>query len=87
MLPKRHFDEIEKDAIDQINSSAQPVTKEAKLSKKVVEIRENAIERSTKSSPDDEDDDEYEYDYNYDDDTYKDDVVTATPKPISAIKC
>lgn len=65
------------------------MTKEEKSPKKVVEIRENAIERSTKAttSDDDDDDGDYnEYDYNYDDDNYKDDIVTATHKPVSSPK-
>lgn len=79
MLPKEHFDRIEKDAVDMIN------TKEEKSTKKVVEIKENAVDRTTKLSPDDEDDDEddYEYDYNYD---YKDDILNMTQKPTTTTK-
>lgn len=79
MLPKEHFDRIEKDAVDMVN------TKTEEINKRVVEISENTIGKTTKSSPDDEDDDEddYEYDYNYD---YKDDIVNITQKPTTTTK-
>lgn len=79
MLPKKHFDKIEKDAIDQINASAKPITKQENVApKKVVEIKENALDKNSKVS-DDDDDPEYDYNY-YDDDGENEDIVTVTPK-------
>lgn len=80
MLPKKHFDKIEKDAIDQISSSVKPITKEETSPKKVVEIKENALDKNSKVT-DENDDSEYDY-YSdeYDDDLDTDDIVTVTPK-------
>lgn len=88
MLPKKHFDKIEKDAIDQISSTAKPITKEdhAPPLKKVIEIEKNLIDKSTKMLPDD-DDAAYDYyaDDTYDDDTDNDeDIVTVTQKPTTS---
>lgn len=75
MLPQKHFDKIEKGAIDQINPSTKPAKVE-NPPKKVVEIKENALDKKVSA-----DDDEYEYDYNYDDDIdNNDDIVNVTPK-------
>lgn len=79
MLPKEHFDRIEKDAIDMINSNEQ------KSIKKIVEIKENVIDRTADASLDGDDEDDYEYDYNYDD--YKDDIVNSTQKSPLTMKC
>lgn len=80
MLPQKHFDKIEKGAIDQINPSAKPTIKNENTPKKVVEIKENALDKNTKAA----DDDDAEYDYYYDDDNDNDeDIVTVTPKTVS----
>lgn len=82
MLPKEHFDKIEKGAIDQISSTAKSITKEEPPSKKVVEIKENSLDKSAKV-PTDVDDSQYDY---YSDDMYDDDadneedIVTVKPK-------
>lgn len=86
MLPQKHFDKIEKDAVDMIGGH-EPA-KDEKIAKKVVEIKENAIEKNAKTvdedDSDDSDDDDY-YDYNYDDDSdnYNEDLVTLTPKTVT----
>lgn len=82
MLPNSHFEKIEKDAIDQINPS-KPITK------KVIEIKENALDKNAKAMADDEDDSEYDYynDNEYDDDIDNDDIVTVTPKIIANKMC
>lgn len=85
MLPKKHFDKIEKDAIDQINGSAKPNTKEENSPKKVVDIKENASYKNIKVS---DDDDDSEYDYYYDDDNDNDDdIVAVTPKIVTSTVC
>lgn len=87
MLPNSHFEKIEKGAIDQINPSAKPITKDANVApKKVVEIKENALDKNVKAS-DDDDDSEYDYYNEYDDDIDGDDtLVTVTPKIVAANK-
>lgn len=88
MLPDSHFEKIEKGAIDHINPSAKPITTkdENVASKKVVEIKENALDKNIKTVSDDEDP-EYDYyndnDNEYDDDIDNDDLVTVTPKIVT----
>lgn len=77
MLPQKHFDKIEKGAIDQINPSAKPITKDSP--KKVVEIKENSLDKNSKAA---DDEDDSEYDYYYDDDD-NEDIVTVTPKTLT----
>lgn len=85
MLPKKHFDKIEKEAIDMLKSSTDssdsthlPLLTEPAKTKKVVEINDNVIDNGNKSLKDD--------DYNYDDDYYDeadygDDIVNVTAGP------
>lgn len=91
MLPKKHFDRIEKEARDMMAKAAADAAaagnkNDASKSKKVVDTKENAIEKSAGASSDN---DEYEYDYYYDDnDNYTsdgDDIVTVTPKNLPTI--
>lgn len=82
MLPRKHFDKIEKGAIDHISpSSAKPITKDEHSPKKVVEIKENSLDKNTKAS--DDDDDEYDYYYDDDIDSTDDQIITVTPKTVS----
>lgn len=85
MLPNSHFEKIEKGAIDHINpSSAKPITKEENSPKKVVEIKEKALDKNTKAIDDDDDAYDYYNDNEYDDDDNEaDDIVTVTPKVVS----
>jgi len=78
MLPQSHFDRIEKAAAEQLNNPT------FEKSKKVVEIKENTIDKNIKSTTvaDEEYDGDYEYDYN-NDDTEDEDIVTITPKSVS----
>lgn len=80
MLPQKHFDKIEKGAIDHITPSAKPaLAKDEHAPKKMVEIKDNALDKNAK-----DDDDDSEYDYYYDDDIDNgDDIVTVTPKTVS----
>lgn len=84
MLPQKHFDALEKEAMDMLNSSTD--SSDTKV-KKVVDIKENAIDKTSKTlSDDDAYDDDYEY-TNDDGDSDTDEVISITPKPVSAIKC
>lgn len=88
MLPKRHFDLVEKEAQDIMRETDASHLAHADLSKtkKVTEIKDNTVEKSTKSSADEYED---EYDYNYDDDNDNndsDEVVSITPSPESTTK-
>lgn len=92
MLPKKHFDRIEKEALDMTKSTTDSIAvnkSDAFKSKKVIDIKENAIEKSAGATSDN---DEYEYDYNdyYDDnDNYTsdgDDIITVTPKSATTVK-
>lgn len=82
MLPQKHFDALEKEAIDMLKSSTD--SSDSKV-KKVVDIKENAIDKNAKPLPDDEYDDDY--DYSNDDGDTDDEVVSITPKSVSPIKC
>lgn len=89
MLPQKHFDKIEKAAAELLNHATAD-SLGTKKSKKVIEIKENTIDKNVKSTT--VSDDEYvdDYDYNYDDDSENedDDIVTMTSKTVSATtKC
>lgn len=87
MLPQKHFDRIEKAAAEILNASTE--SSDLKKSKKVIEIKENSIDKSIRTSTvsDDEYDDEYEYNYDdSDSDTDGDTIVTITPKPVPTTK-
>lgn len=82
MLPKKHFEEFEKAAMEMLKSSTD--SSDSKV-KKVVDIKENTIDKNAKASTDDEYDDEY--DYNYDDsDNETDEIVSITPKSTSTTR-
>lgn len=77
MLPKKHFDLLEKEAIDsEMNLN--------KINSKAVEINDNTIANSSKSTADDDDYSEYD-DENYDYDTESEEIVNATSKPLTSL--
>lgn len=77
MLPQNHFDRIEKANAEQVNSAT------VEKSRKVVEIKENTIDKNIKSTTVADDEYDGDYDYSYDDDTEDEDIVTITPKSVS----
>lgn len=86
MLPQKHFDLIEKEAMDMLKSSTD--ASNINKSKKVVDIKENSITKNDKPLSDDEYDDDYDYNYDIDDDGDNDseEVVSITPKPVPTTK-
>lgn len=75
---------LEKEAMDMLKSSTD--SSDTKV-KKVVDIKENAIDKTSKTLSDD---DEYEDDYEYtndDGDSENDEVISITPKSVPATKC
>lgn len=95
MLPKRHFDLIEKEAADMLKSSTDsidmlfPLLKDGKAkAEKVSKINDNSIINSSKSSDDDYyiDDDNY---YDYDDEIVNatTTTTTTTKSPTSSGEC
>lgn len=76
MLPMKHFDAIEKEAMDMLRNSTDSTVK------KVVDIKENAIDKNAKPLADDEYDDEYDY-TNDDIDNDGDEIISITPKSVS----
>lgn len=86
MLRPDTFEKLEKEAMEKeamLKSSTEPSDSKVK---KVVDIKENTIDKNAKPLSDDEYDDDYDYS-NDDGDNDTDEIVSITMKPASPTKC